>query len=121
MIYGKACNNYKLIIKKFKDPLLCIIFNSTDLTRLTIYWYISGITNLMACSRRFISAINEHRDQRGTQNCKESILYLQAPHRSPSILTARTASSINFISVSSSHGFTSRIILDLAIRAGSEI
>lgn len=85
-----------------------------------IYRYISGITNLMACSRS-VSAINEHKSQRGIQNCKESILYLQAPHRSPSILTARTASSINFISVSSSHGFTSRIILDLAIRAGSEI
>jgi hypothetical protein len=48
-------------------------------------------------------------------------LYLQAPHRSPSALIARTASSISFISVSSSHGFTSRIMLDLAIRAGSEM
>lgn len=45
---------------------------------------------------------------------------LQAPHRRPSISIFRTSFSISFMSVSSSHGFTSRIMLDLAMRTGSE-
>ena len=41
--------------------------------------------------------------------------YSQAPHRSPSISIERTHFSNATMSVSSSHGFTSRMILDLAI------
>lgn len=44
---------------------------------------------------------------------------LQAPQRRPSVSIFRTAFSISFISVSSSQGFTSRMILDLAIKVGS--
>ena len=47
-------------------------------------------------------------------------VYLQAPHRSPSIVIFRTSASNSFMSVSSSHGLTSNIMLDLAMRAGSE-
>lgn len=46
------------------------------------------------------------------------IWYSQAPHTKPSIVMVLTLTSISFISVSSSQGFTSRTILDLAIRAG---
>lgn len=44
---------------------------------------------------------------------------LQAPHTKPSISTCLTAFSKTFISVSSSQGLTSRMMLDLAIKAGS--
>lgn len=44
---------------------------------------------------------------------------LQVPHKSPSVVISRTRRSISAMSVSSSHGFTSRMMLDLAIKAGS--
>lgn len=45
--------------------------------------------------------------------------YLQAPHTNPSVVTALTAFSKFFMSVSSSQGFTSKIMFDLAISCGS--
>lgn len=45
---------------------------------------------------------------------------LHAPHSSPSASILRTCCSTTFISVSSSQGLTSNIILDLAITAGSK-
>jgi len=47
------------------------------------------------------------------------ICNLHAPQRSPSISILRTHSSSFAMSVSSSHGFTSRIMFDLAIVTGS--
>ena len=45
--------------------------------------------------------------------------YLLAPHKRPSVLMALTWPSNSFMSVSSDHGLTSKIILDFATRVGS--
>lgn len=44
---------------------------------------------------------------------------LHAPQSRPSVSIFRTSFSISFMSVSSSQGFTSRMMFDLAINVGS--
>ena len=44
---------------------------------------------------------------------------LHAPQTSPSVVTSRTTLSNSFMSVSSSHGFTAKMMLDFAIRGPS--
>ncbi|KAE9524829.1 hypothetical protein AGLY_014879 [Aphis glycines] len=53
---------------------------------------------------------------------KEQIKHpnLHAPHSKPSVATWRTAFSNSFISVSSSHGLTSNMMFDFAIRVESD-
>lgn len=50
---------------------------------------------------------------------KKKLWNLQAPQSKPSVWMLRTLFSISFMSVVSSHGLTSRMMLLLAIRAGS--